>query len=252
MKYENPLAQNLFESVQRINFGENRIIKPVKTEEALGDLSNTGLGLDYRAVTEEIPGYKTVFDGLAFDKEAVRTQCFSVYEEESPIAIMSIAITPKSWIEQQRYLQLDKNNLIAKVIDYKSAINESETPEFFIVPAWTKTIESHRNKLAIPGFKAIKNIFEILQNEAPQNTHMEVIAQGQFLNKDDLFLKDILSKSVGTDIDVSQLPFSKEIIGQHSSGSSSTVKMARLLNLQQINRIGALPTLGPVFYKKVK
>lgn len=249
--YESELANKIYNTVETINFGKNRTVKPVLQNDILKTLKEAKLPLDYRAITENRDGYKTVFEGLEFDKENVRTQSFSIYEGEKPIAVMSIAIAPKSWIKKQKYIKNNGDELI--VFDYKNITNNEHEPDFFVIPAMTKVIDSHRTKLAISGFNAIKKIFEVLAEKAPQNTYMEVIAQGKLEYEKWKELENFLSdKKAGTIINKRDFPFDPNLVGKNSTGSSSTVKMARLLGLTEVENIGSVKTLGPVFIKKLK
>lgn len=252
-KYESPLAQAAQEVIKEIDFGHDRSVRPVSDQQAIDGLKDAGLGLDYRAKTTEAKGHKTVFEGLAFDKEAVRTQCFAIYESDNPIAIMSVAIAPKAWIAEQRYVRLDRQRELVEILDFKGVSGADDFPDFFIIPAWTKVIESHRTKMAMPGYRAIKNIFDLLEREAPRNTLMESIAQGRlsYEEQDEMGLL-LDSHPVGTVMRSADLPFSPDLVGRNSSGSSSTVKMARLFGMQQLENVGCGHTLGPVFIKDVK
>lgn len=243
------LANRIEDAVLAVNFGDNRRIVPVADVETMTQLSEAGLGLDYRVIAEAKPGIASVFDRISFDPENVRSQSFAIFEGENPIGSMSVLTAPKSWIAKQRYFQKGADGV--KVLDAHT-ISGSELPEFYIIPGWTKVADSHRGSLAHPGFTTFRNIIEILEDSAPDDTWMETVAQGQLPSDMSRKAFELSHNEVGTVIPFDEFPFDADMIGVSSEGSTSTVKMARLLGLNKFDNLGSVSTLGPVFAKKIK
>jgi hypothetical protein len=243
------LANRIEDAVLAVNFGDNRRIVPVANVETMTQLYEAGIGLDSRVTAEAKLGIASVFDRIAFDSENVRSQSFAIFEGENPIGSMSVLTTPKSWIAKQRYFQKGVDGV--KVLD-AHAISGPELPEFYIIPGWTKVTDSHRGLLAHPGFTAFRNVIEILEDSAPDDTWMEAVAQGQLPSDMRRKAFELSDNEVGTVIPFDEFPFDADMIGVSSGGSTSTVKMARLLGLAKLDNLGSVSTLGPVFAKKIK
>lgn len=242
----NTLSDEINSRVQNISFGENINIVRVDNKDKFAELSDSGLGLDYRTKSENSDKFASLFDGLAFDENRIRTQSYFLKDKEKVAAIITFAITPRKWANEQMYLK--KKNSGIEICDFSSLNNEN--PEFVISPAWTKVDSEYLNKFAIPGFKLFKNVLEILENKSPQNTFLEISARGNYIKKGELqeFLKE---KGVGSFIPESELSFKLEEIGIPSKGAESTAKMARLLNIPLLPDV-ATTSLGPVFVKRAK
>lgn len=244
------LANSIEDAVLAIDFGEGRSVVPIDSNETIKQLKYVDLGTDFRVTGESKPGIASVFDRIAFDPENLRSQSFAIYEGEKPVGSMSFIIEPKSWIVQnERYFQ--KSDEGVKVLD-AHAVTGSELPEFYITPGWTKVADSHRGLLAIPGFHAFKDVMEILERSAPEGTWIEVVAQGQLPYETNGKAVELSKSEVGTIIPFDQFPFDFSLFGLSGEGSVSTVKMARLLGLNEIKDICSPSTLGPVFAKKIR
>ena len=246
---QNELAENLLGKVGDGNFGINYRLVPVTSLDIVEQIQRTEIkGIDYRAKIDPENGFASVFDGLAFDPEKVRSQSFALYEKESPVGVMTAVIAPRTWIAEQRYFARENGG--ARVVD-AHAVTGDELPNFYIIPAWTKVLSSHRLKFVIPGFRAFRKVMQEIQESAPSNTWMEAIAQGQFPFERKEELIKLSRRSLNTFIPEDELPFGLKIIGKNNSGSSSSVKMARLMGMKQIADLGSNLTLGPVFTKRV-
>lgn len=249
--YESLLANSVYEQGKAVNFGEGRELRPILSIDDVEQIKGEKLGLDYRAHIDPIEGYGSVFDGLAFDEKAVRSQSFSILEAEKPIAIMTIVIAPKFWIEQQRYFETLADGV--KIIDARGVVKSQGQPDFFVIPAWTQVVATHKNKLAMPGVRTFKNILSKIEELSPKNTYIETIAQGQLRRDKEGAVDKLLAAHQLDDIlAFNNLPFDTELIGKNSEGSSSTVKMASLFGLKKAENICSANTLGPVFYKQFK
>ncbi len=243
------LANRIEDAVLMTRFGEGRMAVPVTDGEVISQLEGAGLGLDYRAVLESRPGIASTAEGIAFDPENVRSQSFAVYEGENPVGVMSIVVAPKVWLAKQRYFKKEADGVT--VLD-AHAIYGPELPDFCIIPAWTKVLDSHRGLLAHPGFSAMKDVIEILESSAPPSTWMEVAAGGLLPQSERAKLHELISLSAGSIVKNEELPFDINIFGQPSNDSLSTVKMAKLLGLSKVEEVGYSVNLGPVFTKKVR
>jgi len=244
----NRLAEELLEVVKNVSFGSGRIIKPVTSPGIVEEIEKTEIrGIDYRAKKKPEDGFASVFEGLAFDPKRVRSQSFALYEQESPVGVMSFVIAPQAWIAEQRYFARENGGV--RVVDAQSVTN-TEIPSFYIIPAWTKVLHSHRLKFAIPGFRAFRKVMEIIQKSAPSDTWIEVTAQGQFPFDRKGELIELSKRELNTFIAEDELPFDLEMVGKNNSGSSSSVGIALLMELRQVDNLGSALTLGPVFTKK--
>src|SRR3990167_9256062 len=101
----NRFAQGIYEAITQIKFGDGVKVIPVTTLEIAAQLRTSEIkSIDYRAkVTQEV-GFASVFNGLAFDPENVRSQSIALYEDDEPVGVMTQVIAPRSWIEGQRYI----------------------------------------------------------------------------------------------------------------------------------------------------
>lgn len=249
--YESQLANSVYEQGKAVNFGEGRELRPIISIDDIKKIEGEKLGLDYRARIDPVEGYGSVFDGLAFDESAVRSQSFSVLEADKPIATMTIVIAPKFWIEQQRYFESQDEGV--RIVDARDVVGSQELPDFFVVPAWTQVADSHKSKLAMPGVRTFKNILSKIEEQSPENTYIETIAQGRLGKKERLAVSKLLAaRQLNDEISFEDLPFDRELVGKNSEGSSSTVKMAGLFGFKKAENICSANTLGPVFYRKFK
>ncbi|MFC1627044.1 hypothetical protein ACFL18_00620 [Patescibacteria group bacterium] len=243
----NKLANSIYQTALTMGLNDGGKIVPVTTEEIVDQIKNSPIKqLDYRAKIQPENGIGSIFSGLAFDPKSVRIQSLALYEQENPVGIMSFVVAPKTWIKKQRYFKRKNNGV--EVVDAQ-AITGEKLPDFYIIPAWTKVIDSHLLKFAIPGFRAFKKIIKLIQESASQNTWMELIAQGQFEERSKL--AELLKREIGTFIPKNELPFQLDMIGKNNQGSSSSRKMAKLLGLKQVENLGSGLTLGPVFVKEI-
>ncbi len=248
--YENILANSIYKEGKDVDFGEGRELKPIINIEDVERINGENLGMDYRAKIDSSEGYGSVFEGLAFDKKVVRSQSFSIEEFGKPVAVMTVVIAPKIWIEQQRYFEKLESGV--KLVD-ASAVVKSEMPDFFVIPAWTKVAESHRNKLAMPGVRTFKNILNKIEEESPEKTYIEAIAQGQVNLKNDDKLRELFEKHpLESTISFDEFPFDENLLCKNNEGSASTVKIARLFGFEEAENICSANTLGPVYYKNLK
>lgn len=247
----NPLATDIYHQVIGVDFGSEYRITPVVTEQLAAVVKKTCKGLDYRARVQAENGFGSVFDGLAFDPDQVRSQSFALYdiEADTPIGVMSSVIAPREWIAQQRYFERVENGVVVR--DFQ-AITGKHLPDFLIVPAWTTVTEENRTKFAIPGFRAFTRVMYTIQQNAPENTWMEAIAQGRFPYDRSNELQRLAEIAVGTHIPTAELPFDLDLIGKPSDGAMSSAKMAPLMGLNQSPNLGSSKTLGPTFSKQVR
>lgn len=223
------------------------LIVKIDSPEKYKAVSEAGLGMDYRAKEEEGNGVASVFEGLDFDSENLRTQSYLLEKESEVVAVITFAIAPKKWIEGQRYFRKVEGGV--EVCDFKMVAGD--LPEFLIIPAWTKVIPKYRGKFAWSGFKLFDNVLKTIQEESLENTWIEVVAMGTDNHQEET---RGLSRNtpVGTFLREDQLPFSLDKIGVSAESASSTGKMATLLKIPLIPNIGSAGTLGPVYAKSIK
>lgn len=246
----NQLAQDIYGAIRKANFGSNFRVVPVTSLDIVEQLKASEIkGVDYRAKTETEDDFAPVFDGLAYDSENVRSQAIALYEGDEPVGVMTQVIAPRKWIEKQRYFEREQNGIYVR--NFKT-VSRNGLPDFMIIPAWTKVIQKHLLRFAIPGFRAFRNAMSQIVESAPENTWMEAIAQGQFPFDQREKLLVIAERDVGTFVPKGELPFKMSLIGKNNNGSSSSVKMSRVMGLRQIQNIGSAMSLGPVFAKKLR
>jgi len=92
-------------------------------------------------------------------------------------------------------------------------------PDFSIVVGWTKMIDNYRGKFVMQRLSLLEKILEKLKKEAPENTRIEIQAEGQMKS----------NKNDDSYISYDQLSLDKDMIGKNSKDSSSTVKFAKYL-----------------------
>lgn len=242
-QFENssPLDTDIDSLVEKFNFGKDYKIVRIDNVEKFNLIKGSELGMDSRAKAEQTDGYSTVFEGLAFDPENVRTQAYYLENGEKPVAVITFAITPRKILANDRYFKKKEGGV--EICDLTSLTGE--IPEFTISPAWTKVDKEHRTKFALPGFKMVKEILAKLKESAPDGSWIETAAQGK-----GHFYNFLASKKVGQLIPNEELPFNIKDFGQPTKGSVSTVKMAELFKIPQFPDIGSF-TLGPVFIEKI-
>jgi hypothetical protein len=242
------LAKEVDSAVLAVDFGDNRKIVPVKDIETMVKLYEAGLGKDSRVRAMAESGIASVFEGVAFDPENVRSQAFAIFEGETPVGSMAVVTAPKKWIAKQRYFQKEHEGI--RVVD-AHAISGPELPEFYIIPGWTELQPSHRVLLTRPGLVAFHGAIKTLENSAPDGTWMELVARGQLPPNKRKESFDLADKEVGSLIPFDEFPSDVGLFGQVHQESTSTVKIARLLGLSELENIGQVATLGPVFVKKI-
>ena len=258
------LSAQITEIITNINFGINIKVIPVSGLEIVDQLNDAKIGLDNRAKTETDNKTESVFNGLDFDSNKTRVQAFALYDinlsEQIPVGVITIVIEPQKILNEERYFERTDLGIVMR--DYSDLImsttNEKITPNFIVMPAWTKVDQRYLGKFAIPGFRAIKNIIEVLETEAPLNTYFEMEAQGMANNATKAYFHNIISefkpgKEILFDDIITNTGMTnfKEILGQNTRGSDSTIKAARLLGAKQANNYCGT-SLGPVFIKKLK
>ena len=247
---KNLLAQEVYGAIRRANFGSNFRVVPVTSPNIVEQLKASEIKyIDYRAKTEKEDGFAPVFDGLAFDSENVRSQAIALYEGDEPVGVMTQIIAPRKWVEKQRYFEIRENGIYVRNFEI---VSKNGLPDFMIIPAWTKVTSKHSLHFAIPGFRAFQDAMSQIVKSAPENTWMEAIARGQFPSDRRNELLTIAERGVGTFVSKEELPFEISMIGKNDNGSSSSVKMARVMGLEQIQISGSAISLGPVFAKKLR
>jgi hypothetical protein len=131
----NPFARDVFNESLGISFGSDFELLPVDSHHILSMIQISPLKrLDSRAKVVSEPGYTSVFEGIDFDPENLRSQSFVLLnrEKQEPVAVMCLVVAPKGWIEHQRYFQRTETGVIVRDFSYIS--NES-LPDFLIIPA---------------------------------------------------------------------------------------------------------------------
>jgi hypothetical protein len=245
----NPLAEEIYQLMVNIGFGGQFKVEPVINQEAVTRIKDSSLqGLDYRSKTVFEPGFGTVFTGLAFDPENIRTQATAIYDKEKPIGLMTHVIAPRAWVSQQRYFERVDDGIVIR--DFR-AVSGNIMADYLIIPGWTILDRQYRFPRAIikPGFEAFKQIISLLKSQSPNNTFIEAAAMGKFPPSQRNLLLELVNREVGTFISKSELPFELDEIGQNAEGSMASVNMAEKIGLSRIADLGSGRSLGPVFAK---
>jgi hypothetical protein len=252
MSFENPtdnqseLSRNLDQIATSFSFGDGVEIKRLTNKEQFAAIKNSELGMDSRAKSEEEEGYATVFEGLDFDADRVRSQAYFLEKMGEIIAIITFTITPKKNFTEHKFLF--KNNDGVTLCNFETVTGEM--PDFVISPSWTKVKPAYQTKFALPGFKIIKTVLEETEKIAPSNTWLDITAQGKFIPKGESF-KKMYGQEIGSFTPNSELPFPIDDFGIPINGAVSTVKLANLLGVPVLkNAVGS--TLGPIYVKKIK
>lgn len=243
----NPIAQGIFAELQRSFFGHQYKLVPIINKGISDQIQATIRHLDNKAKTSAEDGYATVFEGLSFDPNRVRSQAFAVYNraEQKPVAVSAFILAPMNWILSKRYFE--KTNDGITIRDFCRLTHTGQPPKFLFFPGWTYVDPEYRLQFALPGFRAIKNIMTYIRANAPDQTWAEEIPRGTWPRNRESELLALAKNPVGTYISANELPFDLSTMGKNSLGSSSSVKIAKHLGLQKVSNISSVSTLGPVF-----
>ena len=226
-------------------------IRPVIDTETIEQIKSSSLiGLDSRSKPKAEPGIESVFKGLAFDNDNVRTQATAIYHDETPIALMTQVIAPNSYVAAQRYFER-MNGAIA-IRDFQ-VVGKQSIADFLVVPGWTILDPRYRlpKTLIRPAFDTFLQILDLIKDNAPLNTYIETVAQGKYPTSKRNDLLEIAKKPVGSVISEDLLPFRVDLIGQNDEGSKASVNMAKRIGLSRVENVGSSRSLGPVFIKKL-
>jgi hypothetical protein len=247
--YKNSIIAQEVNKISDLDYGKEFCYKPIVDMETYS-LVKSNLGMDIRSKCKKNEKFESVFAGLDFDPDRIRSQAFSVYCNGIPILVSTICIVPKVWIEEQRYIYNDDGRI--KVCNIQLITNK-EIPNFLIVPAWTRLNKFYTQRFAIKGVRILIAIINFLSYSAPIGTSIEIVAQGLIGKEKQQAISELIEKvGTGNYISEEDLFFSRDIIGKNYPGSTATVKAAVALGLKKIVDTGAGTTLGPVFIKSVK
>lgn len=256
-----PLNKLVSDAAAQVSFGEGYSVQTVDTPGLYLALKGKGLGPDSRAKLDDSETNDSALKGLSFNQEKVTSQIFSIMEHGEPIGVMTFNIAPKSYIEKEKYLKRESDGI--RIVDFRTLTN-GEGADFYIIPAWTELAEGFKGSFTIAksGMKLFDSILGVLVNEAPENTWVESVAQGEIAelrsgeDPRDRFervkkIRELTDQEFGTLIPLSEFPFSIESFGKNGVGSSATVSNSRRIGLVQAENIASDGSLGPVFIKKV-
>ncbi|MFA6421875.1 MAG: hypothetical protein WCV92_00495 [Candidatus Buchananbacteria bacterium] len=262
------ISAQIIEMIRAVNFGDGIEMVPVDNEETFDLIKNSKLGLDYRSKKEGDEESASVFDGLDFDPDKLRSQAFALFDmagaEKIPVGIMTFTIAPRRWVEKERYWEKVSDGVVVRDhFDLSDVVgSERSMPEFIISPSWTKVDPRYAGKFAIPGFNVIRKTLGLLAEAAPDQTFLEVSAQGQAGQNDRTIrqrLAGIVSSSSAgqkfTNQEIEQasgINGFMNLIGKSTEGSATTVQVAKLLGINEAVNYGDDLTLGPVFSKRIK
>lgn len=266
------LSGRITRIVTSINFGEGISVAQLASKEMIEEIRQSEIkNIDYRSLAEDSKEISSVFDGLEFDPEHLRSQAFVLYntkeDKRVPVGVMTIIITPKKHLLRGKYWEKTADGL--KLLDFKTLADKADLdkfPEFVIEPAWTKVDPKYKGQFAISGFLAIKKIIAELTQEAPDNTCILASAQGKLSTiKNGREAVKRLSEfglDVGTIVKSEDLPKVRvgeeeisiaEYFGQNSEGSAATVSLAKALDMSKIKGVvSGTGSLGPIYIKKLK
>lgn len=247
----NSLAQKICDDVCSSRFGNDFQITPIVDASTAQDVQRTIQHLDNKAKIVPQDGYATVFEGLAFDENRVRTQAVVIYDGKvnRPVAVSTFVIAPRTWVQKKRYFEKVNDGIIIR--DFTTISQNQSLPQFLFFPGWTYVDLPYRLHFALSGFRAIKRIMDTIQFYAPERSWAEEIPRGRWPRKRESEVLALAAYPVGTYLSKNDLPFSLEALSQNSLGSSSSVKIAKHLGLHRVNNISSVHTLGPVYVKQL-
>lgn len=247
MEKEPNLAENIDALAEERSFGEDVKIVRIDSPEKVDAVIQAELGMDFRVKIEAEEGLASVFEGVDFDPKQFRTQSYLLEKNGEAVAVITFAIAPKKFIEKQKYFRKVDGGI--EVCDFKMLTGGS--PDFLIIPGWAKVAKPYLSKFAWPGFKLFNDVLKTLQEESPENTWIEITAQGTNTNREETGWWAEEAR-VGDFFPEDQLPFKLEQLGVPADSAVSTSKMADLLKIPQIPNVGDSSSLGPVYAKVVK
>jgi hypothetical protein len=239
-----PLSTQIDASLNKVVWPAGYSIKRVEsTEERLSMTT----GHDYRTSVEEQMGVASVFRGVDFDPEKIRTQEFAITREGRNIGVMTVAICPKWSNEQARYLQRTEDGQfgIITIQDLTGGV----APDFLIVPAFLELNENERGNGALTKamINSEKAIMAICSKNAPRDslTYIQMSAQA------DLTYAEI--DSIRQMVQAGKLEISETLssrIGKPRHESRAAVTLACHLGIPAAPNVASIIGGGPVFMKK--
>lgn len=247
----NHFANQLYHHAASVSFGHEHQLEPlVNDQQATRIFASAVATIDYRAKLFRENGYASVYEGLAFDPEVVRSQLFLLSEaaNELPVAVLTVIIAPQAWIAKQRYFRRHPTGV--ELTDFSTNTSQP-LPDFVIIPGWTKVAPLHLGRFAVPGFRAFQRVLKTVTAAAPANTWVESSTQGQWPAERRAELHLLSSQPLGSIFMPAELPFPPEMIGQPHPVSRASSKIAPILGLRRLPDIGSTMSLGPVFVRQV-
>lgn len=242
MKKENYISDTLDSFAKQVQFAKGFKLNPLENNVQYKKIKDSGLSIDYRA--EE-----SLFGGIDFDATKLRSRTYSINNGNEVAGIMTLLIGSYNYISKIRYFEKNEKGIFVKDIQ---SILKSTSPDYLIIPAWTNVKSKYKGSFAISGFNFFKRSMEFLMDESPNNTWLELVAQGEIPCSMKDKIEKILENNLGKLIPKKELPFKLDMIGKNINGSNSVIKVAKLIGLERIKNVGAPYSLGPVFAKKVK
>jgi hypothetical protein len=229
---------------------------PAGLEPALVDvdlaavINSCGINLDYRPRLYPQDCAPTHL-GAAFDPEYVRTQTVALLNTQAePVAVMTLVIEPRFWLQRQRYLIRDGEDF--RIAALAEVLQQNETPAFAVGPGWTYVLPQYRNQLGRFGLTLMTQLVAAAADAAPTQTWFMAGAAGPLPFEEREILAEIWERPIGSAVRAAELPVETALVGSPRCESRTTATFAQLLGWKQLDGVADQNTLGPVFAKRIK
>jgi len=228
-----PLSIQLDAAVSTVKLPKGFSLTRVTNINDRVNMSQAGLGHDYRTREVDSEGVASTFKGVDFNPRKITTQEFMLCKEGKPIGVITMAITPQWANEQNRYFQVeDTGNKKQIVVQDIAFITKTGVPDFLIIPAWVEKVLDARNDkgTAIALAEAMTAMTDVCAANAPEGkqTRIEIVTDG-LIPKNSQKHAQLLafgnpSGTVLTDKDLG--PIDKDLLGKPAPQSRWTVRLA--------------------------
>ena len=215
----------------------------------VASLAAAGLNIDYRPrlfLDDSAP----TEHGVAFDANAIRTQTVCLIEGEAPVALMTLVIEPRIWLERQRFLKREGDLFV--VADIAGVLQIDVVPAFAVGPGWTFVKSEYRARYGRLGVELMMQMLAAIADAAPADTWFMVSAAGPLPFEEQEIIDGIWERGVGSSVEPKELPVTTALVGTPRCESRATATFARLLGWGQLDGVADQRTLGPVFAKKIR
>jgi hypothetical protein len=186
--------------------------------------------------------------GAEFDPDAVRTQTATLLDaRREPVAVMTLVIEPKFWLQRQRYLVREPESF--RVATLADVLRQGDAPDFAVGPGWTYAQPEYRNQFGRLGVTLMMQLLAAAADAAPTGTWFMASAAGPLPFEQREVIAELWERPVGSPVQPGELPVTATLVGTPRCESRATAKFAQLLGWEQIEGVADQNTLGPVFAK---